>query len=376
MPHILMNTPRSLDLDITTRCNLRCKYCYHFDSAGDVSNDLPTEEWLEFFKDLESCSIIYVCIAGGEPFCRDDLRELIAGLVSCRTRYSILTNGTLVSDEMAKYLSSTNRCECIQVSIDGSTSAIHDSFRGAGTFQKAITGIKHLQRYKLPVTVRVTIHKENLMDLEEIASMLLEEMGLASFSTNSVAYTGSCKENAKDLLLTPEERSYAIETMLKLDRKYEGRISANAGPLNDGKRWNEMINAKSQRKTKLPNGGFLTGCGCTWNKLAVRADGVIVPCSLLSHMELGKINRNSLRSIWLHNPELKRLRERMTIPLSSFEFCKGCDYRNYCTGNCPAISYTYFGEVNHPSPDMCLKRFQESGGKIQISEKVDGSLYV
>jgi SynChlorMet cassette radical SAM/SPASM protein ScmE len=376
MPHILMNTPRSLDLDITTKCNLRCKYCYHFGSAGDVSNDLPKEEWLKFFGDLESCSVIDVCIAGGEPFCRDDLRELIAGLVSCRLRYSILTNGTLVSDEMAKFLSSTNRCESIQVSIDGSTSVIHDSFRGAGTFQKAITGIKRLQRYNLTVTARVTIHKENLMDLEEIASMLLEEIGLTSFSTNSVAFTGSCKENAEDLLLTPKERSYAIETMLKLDRKYEGRIRANAGPLNDGKRWNEMINAISQSQTTLPNGGFLTGCGCTWNKLAVRADGVIVPCSLLSHIELGRINSNSLRSIWLHHPELKRLRERRTIPLSAFEFCKGCDYKNYCTGNCPAISYTYFGEVNHPSPDACLKRFQESGGKMQISENIEGSLHV
>jgi len=28
----LINTPRSLDLEITNRCNLRCKYCSHFSS--------------------------------------------------------------------------------------------------------------------------------------------------------------------------------------------------------------------------------------------------------------------------------------------------------------------------------------------------------
>jgi MoaA/NifB/PqqE/SkfB family radical SAM enzyme len=37
----VMRTPKSMDLGITTRCNLRCEYCSHFSSAGDVGLDLP-----------------------------------------------------------------------------------------------------------------------------------------------------------------------------------------------------------------------------------------------------------------------------------------------------------------------------------------------
>jgi MoaA/NifB/PqqE/SkfB family radical SAM enzyme len=37
----VMRTPKSMDLEITTRCNLRCEYCSHFSSAGDVGLDLP-----------------------------------------------------------------------------------------------------------------------------------------------------------------------------------------------------------------------------------------------------------------------------------------------------------------------------------------------
>jgi MoaA/NifB/PqqE/SkfB family radical SAM enzyme len=42
----LMRTPKKVDIAITNRCNLRCRYCYHFESAGDVDGDLPTGEWI------------------------------------------------------------------------------------------------------------------------------------------------------------------------------------------------------------------------------------------------------------------------------------------------------------------------------------------
>lgn len=64
----IIRTPRSVDIDITNRCNLRCRYCYHFSSAGDVDMDLPKAEWLSFFKELNQCAVMNVNLAGGEPF--------------------------------------------------------------------------------------------------------------------------------------------------------------------------------------------------------------------------------------------------------------------------------------------------------------------
>ncbi len=100
------------------------------------------------------------------------------------------------------------------------------------------------------------------------------------------------------------------------------------------------------------------------SKMAVRADEVVVPCTQLNHIELGRINEDDLIEVWQNHPQLKRLRERRTIPLSDFEFCKECDYIPYCTGNCPALTYTILGKENHPGPDACLKRFLEEGGRL------------
>jgi SynChlorMet cassette radical SAM/SPASM protein ScmE len=179
----LMKTPRSVDLSITNRCNLRCTYCSHFTGAGDVGQDLPKEEWLQFFEELNRCAVMTVTIGGGEPFCRKDLPELIEGIVRNRMRFTILSNGTMITDEKAAFLASTGRCNGVQVSIDGSIPTTHDACRGEGNFIRAMQGIKSLQKYNVPVLVRVTIHKHNVEDLENVARLLLQEVGLPSFST-------------------------------------------------------------------------------------------------------------------------------------------------------------------------------------------------
>ena len=214
----VMRTPRSVDVSITNRCNLRCKYCYHFTSAGDVDHDLSTEEWLEFFQELHRCVVTEVTVAGGEPFCREDLKELVEGVVHNSMRFTLLSNGTLITDEMAAFLASTGRCNGVQVSIDGSIPITHDSFRGKGNFDKAVAGIRTLQRHNVPVLIRVTIHRENVRDLEGVARLLLDDIGLPSFSTNSAGYMGLCRQNAEQVQLTVEERSLAMETLLRLNQ--------------------------------------------------------------------------------------------------------------------------------------------------------------
>jgi SynChlorMet cassette radical SAM/SPASM protein ScmE len=105
------------------------------------------------------------------------------------------------------------------------------------------------------------------------------------------------------------------------------------------------------------------------SKIAVRADGVIIPCCQIPHIELGRINKNGLKEVWQNHPELKRLRARCNIPLGDFELCKRCEYIAFCTGNCPALAYTICGEMNHPSPDACLRRFLEEGGRLPDIER-------
>lgn len=360
----VMKSPRSVDMEITTSCNLRCAYCSHFSGPGDVDRDLPLDAWLRFFSELQRLAVMNVTLSGGEPFYRPDLREIIRGIVANRMRFSILSNGTLVDPDMASFLASTHRCNRVQVSIDGAIDITHDAFRGKGNFTKAIQGIKTLQQCNVPVTVRVTIHRKNVHELEAVAKLLLEEIGLPSFSTNSASPMGLCRKNAAQTQLTVAERSLAMETLMLLTDRYGGRINATAGPLADGRAWLEMKEACREGR-QMEGRGFLAGCNGPRQTIAVRADGAITPCLQLGHIVLGRINHDDLADVWQNHPELRKLRERSLIPLSSFAFCRDCVYTAYCTGNCPATAYTITGEVNHPSPDACLRLFQEQGGSLR-----------
>lgn len=360
----LERTPKSVDLNITTKCNLRCSYCSHFSSAGEDGYDLSTEEWLKFFEELKECAVMDVCLSGGEAFIRKDIKELISGIVKNRMRFSMLSNGTLIDDETASFIKASKRCNSVQVSIDGPGPESHDSSRGKGSFEKALSGLKTLIRHEIPATVRVTINKHNYKTLDEVSELLLEEIGLPSFSTNAASHLGLCRDNADETQLNAEEYAYCIKKLFELEKKYNGRIGAQAGPLASGRHWAEMERAKKAGIQGTPGCGFLVSCGGVFSKMAILADGSMVPCSQLPHLKLGQINQDSLADVWLNHPELKRLRERRDIPLGDFDFCKGCAYIPYCRGGCPALAYTLGGDENVPSPDSCYRTFLEAGGEL------------
>ena len=74
----------------------------------------------------------------------------------------------------------------IQVSIDGSKKSIHDSIRGDGSFEAAITGVEHLIRQGMQkrINFSTTIMKQNLTDLPNIFQ-LAKNMGISLCTVSS-----------------------------------------------------------------------------------------------------------------------------------------------------------------------------------------------
>lgn len=359
MPDQTLKMPSAVDIALTGRCNLKCRHCYYADEMVG-RGDLQTEHWLTFFEELRDVGIMRVTLTGGEIFARHDIWDLFDGVVRNKMRFSINTNATLITDQVAERLTQhRRRINYIQVSVDGSKPETHDALRGRGAFVRAMRGIAAIRKYDLPWTVRVTVSKLNLHDLKATMNMLYNDLGLRQFGVNEAYPMGAGHCNTDTLEMTREERRESFQIMQDFDREHPGVArGASSGPLIIAELIEKINRARASENLKVPfSTGCFTGCNVMWQTLAVLHDGSYVPCLQLPHMILGKVGQDLLREVWLNSPGLVKLRQRRTVSLETDPRCTGCSYVNYCTGGCPGVSYPLTGDINRANPRDCYRAY-------------------
>jgi SynChlorMet cassette radical SAM/SPASM protein ScmE len=333
--------------------------CFYADEMSCLP-DLPTEVWLKFFRRLDSLAVHNICLSGGEVFVRKDIFEILEFLANTRMRYSILSNGTLISEDVVSKLLKPNirrKLKHIQISVDGSCPEVHDKIRSDGSFVKTDRALRLIKSAGINLGVRVTINKHNLLDLEDIFAYLFNEIGLAVVSTNSVVEIGEAKDGGNEVGLNPSERLSAMEKLHTLSTNaWPGRIQASAGPLYELKQFAAM--EKGEPLSAKYN-GHLSACGCYFNKLAVNHDGSVTPCNMLGKMELGNLQTTDISEIW-NGSSLKELRHRSAKKLTEVEKCAECQFQTIRNGGCPGTAYEKYGTVFMPNPDNCYRNFRDA----------------
>lgn len=356
--------PESVDISITGRCNLSCRYCFYADRMASLT-DLSTDDWKKGIEKLGNSRIMRVTFTGGEPFTRPDLFELVDAVVDNRMRYSILTNGTLIDEDtirMFRVGKRLIRLDSIQVSMDGSCADVHDRSRPR-SFESAVKGLKLLLKNGFPVTVRATISRHNIDDLEAMASFLLDDLGLPSMTNNEASPIGAGCTCRDEVALDHVDILNAGIRLEKLQEKYPGRITAQAGPLAKLKMYREMEDARqSGQLTNRWKMGFLSSCGGVFNRMGILHDGSIVPCSMLHDLVMGNIVTDDVLDLWGNSAVIMRVRERWGVRLSELTECSGCPWVEYCNGGCPGITQQMRKTIIAPGVNGCYRNFLKANG--------------
>lgn len=169
----LMSDDRSLTsivLPITKACNLACPYCFaRSNKTIDKSNDFTAEDInsiITFINASEPNDNYNLIFFGGEPLSRFDIiKELVEATknkISNHTiNFSITTNGTLITDNIAEYFSKNKFA--VLLSLDGLDNKYnHRVFKnGKPSFSKAIEGYNILKSHNVYTEIRATITKDN-----------------------------------------------------------------------------------------------------------------------------------------------------------------------------------------------------------------------
>lgn len=141
---------------ITHRCNSRCAFC----SRHSGPDGLPTETALDVIDQLAELGCRRVHFTGGEPLVRKDLPELLRQVRRDGMTSSVNTNGALLPERPEVVATA----DSFLVSVDG-PEAIHDRYRGEGSFAGLSAGLELLARADKPFVLSVTLFRENLEQL-------------------------------------------------------------------------------------------------------------------------------------------------------------------------------------------------------------------
>lgn len=139
-------------VEITNRCNLRCKHCYN-ESDAHCETIMSTENYRRVIDRLLELGVKKVQIIGGEPFVeKNRLRELLDYTVGKFPLIEIFTNGTLITEEWYGYLAKNNIH--IALSVYSYNKDEHDKVTGQqGSWTKTYNTIASLKANGIPYRV-------------------------------------------------------------------------------------------------------------------------------------------------------------------------------------------------------------------------------
>jgi radical SAM protein with 4Fe4S-binding SPASM domain len=324
--------PLGATLELTRRCNNRCRHCYNNLPANDpaaLASEMGTAEVCRLLEEFAAAGCVWLLLTGGEVLLRPDFH----GIYDCAKANGLLatlfTNATLVTADLADRLA-RSRPFSIEVTLYGATRATYEAVTGVpGSFGRCLRGIAHLKERGLPLKLKSTVLTVNRHEIWEMKRFAEEDLGMP-FRFDALL-NPRCDSSPSPLLvrLIPEE-------VVALDLADPGREAA----------LRDLAACGGFPATAANGRNELYVCGGGAHSFAIDPYGRMRLCAL-SPGEGYDLRRGSFRDGW--ERFLARLREQRIEPGSK---CARCTLNALC-GMCPANGELECGDPRQPVDFLC-----------------------
>lgn len=312
---------------LSEMCNLKCKHCYQ-ENHKPVQlkyNDLISilNQYRELLKKVKMKG--HINLTGGEPLCCPFFFKILEEFKKDKDLYSfsILTNGTLLTDDIAKKISEYNP-EYVQVSLEGGKKT-NDYVRGNGVYKKVAKAIKLLKKYNIYTSVSFTATKLNYKEFPKVVKFCVKNQVDNIWSDRFIPLGSEYDEEFKmGLKETTEYLEIMHEERYALKKK---RCKTNIA----------MYRALQFQKTN----DFAYECTAGSTLLTVMENGDLVPCRRMP-IVIGNLLKDNMYDLYRNNEILKKLQKK-EIP----DDCKKCEHKNFCKGGLKCLTYAIYKDLNH-----------------------------
>jgi len=263
-------------VDLTYRCNLRCRHCHNQYEPYEP----PLRDILKILRQVFEVGVLHISFGGGEPTLRKDLVKILSFTYK-RASCSITTNGTTMTDELAKKL---KKCvSYISVSLDGMRKG-HNLMRNADIFDRVLESIKIIKENGIRLRIITVPTKLNYKEIPKLARFLKRKI-----KPNAWKIMRFIPENERglDIMLSEKEERWLYNQLKKV-------------------KYGKVMDQFYKLKCPIGDGVF-----------SIYANGDVSPCGFFPQLTVGNCLKTPLRKL-----------------LKAFEFFKRCEF-----DECLAIAY-------------------------------------
>lgn len=294
---------------VTYRCNAKCTMCNRYKVPSKPEEEIS----IETIKKLPE--MYFTNITGGEPFIRDDLKDIVRELLKKSDRIVISTNGFFTDRivELCKEFPQVG----IRISIEG-LEKTNNEIRGLDDgFNRGYTTLKKLVDMGMKdVGFGITVQDRNAADLVPLYN-ISDELGMefATASLHNSFYFVESNNIIKDRLTVAQNFEDLVNRLLDSNSpKKWFRAYFNHG----------LINYIFSQKRLLP-------CDMSFDTFFIDPYGDVMPCNGTKEKQvMGNLNRQSWEELW-NSEQAEKVRS----------FVRNCDRNCWMIGSVSPAMHKY-----------------------------------
>lgn len=331
---------RTIDLDLTVECNLRCTYCFKEKWTEHMEERVAFDTIVWLIHASGPVEQISVNFMGGEPLIRFKLIKKLVPFAKRRARqhgkrihFGMTTNGTLVTDEVVAFWKQWGLG--FHTSIDG-TAEVQDRNRpttgGKGSSRLVEKSVPKILSYRPNTTARSTVVSESAGTLVEsykyfrslgYTNIAFVPGGQDSWNAAAIATYEDQFMQLADVLIEEMRAGHAI-TLKGVDDYIEGRVRDHR---------------------------YKHACGAGRGMVLIDIHGDIWPCH-----RWNKAAHSTWRIGSVYEQFNEAARRQLDVADQTVlleQECPSCIANKFCSGGCPAENLEHTGSVYRRHRNSC-----------------------
>lgn len=338
-----------IQLVVSNKCNFRCKYCFvdtmycsderartQKDPKNQIMKKKDAKKYIEtVIKHIKinKRKNLFIQFFGGEPLVNWSVVKYVLNEFSdgkkygINMRYSIVTNGSLITNEIAKYFKKFDVAVIVSFDSPKGTDRVLANGKNSNTLVKKNIKILHKYDNQISVNTAMTTKTFSYIDNDLVDFAVengISEVGLV-FDFNFDFY-----------------EKYPTQEIIK--KFWEFYKYAKTKNIIVTGYWHHTFQLILEKRHYL-QGGYKT-CPATGALLSIEPSGVVYVCKG-SSAYIG--NMNEFDKIFSSKNYLEYSRH----PFIRLEFCRDCEIENFCSNICPGSRERYYHSISKMHRPTC-----------------------